>query len=102
MKLFDGSCYTGEFKNDKYHGKGVLKDQKGNIILDGEFKLGSLYKPKKTNNKGYERDNEQIKSKKMIKRKSFNPLSGNELKGIQSIKFYEEYEENEINEEVYS
>ena len=102
MKLFDGSCYTGEFKNDKYHGKGVLKDQKGNIILNGEFKLGSLYKPKKTNNKGYERDNEQTKSKKMVKRKSFNPLSGNELKGIQSIKFYEEYEENEINEEGYS
>ena len=98
MKLSDGSCYIGEFKNDKYHGKGVLKDLKGNIILEGEFKLGSLYKPKKTNNKGYEKDEEKSKSKKIVKRKSLNPLTANDLKGIQSIKFFDEYEENEINE----
>ena len=99
LKLKDGSSYYGEFKNDKYHGKGVLKDSNGIIIAKGEFKHGVLYKSKKHNNKKEkynDKDNEQ-RLKKRNKRKSLNPLSENELKGIQSIKYYEEYEENEKN-----
>ena len=102
LKLSDGTIYTGEFKNDKYHGKGVLKDEKKNIILKGEFKQGILYKSKNPNNKKEknDEDKEQINSKKNKKRKSLNPLSLNELKGIQSIKFLDEYEDNEINNEI--
>ena len=102
LKLSDGTIYTGEFKNDKYHGKGVLKDEKKNIILKGEFKQGILYKSKNPNNKKEknDEDKEQINTKKIKKRKSLNPLSMNELKGIQSIKFLDEYEDNEINNEI--
>ena len=105
FKLSDGTSYVGMFKNDKYHGKGILKDSKGNVILEGEFKYGSLYKPKKSHNKkekNYEiqnyKDNEQIKNKKNSKRKSLNPLTENELKGIQNIKFHDECDEKEKNE----
>ena len=97
LKLSDGTIYYGEFKNDKYHGKGVLKDAKGNIILEGEFKQGIIYKTKNKKEKNNDSNNEQIKSKKIKKRNSINPLVMNDLKGIHSIQFFDEYEENEIN-----
>lgn len=100
LKLSDGSCYIGGFKNNKYHGKGILKDPQGSVILEGEFKLGSLYKPKKNNNKkekDYEKESGQIKNKKLNKRKSLNPLSDNELEGIREIKFFDEYDQMEMN-----
>ena len=98
LKLSDGSCYTGVFKNNKYHGKGILKDESGNIILEGEFKYGTLYKAKKSNNKKdkiLENENDEMKLKKNNKRKSFNPLTENELKDIQKIRFYDEYDDLE-------
>ena len=92
LKLSDGSSYYGEFKNDKYHGKGVLKDSKGNIILEGEFKHGALYKSKKHSNK---KDKSSEEKEQYLKKKSYNPLTENELKGIQSIKFYDEFDDIE-------
>ncbi len=100
LKLSDGSSYVGEFKHNKYHGKGILKDSQGNIILEGEFKLGSLYKPKKNHNKKeiiIEKNDEQIKNRNTKKRKSLNPLYDSELERIQNIKFFDEYDEMGIN-----
>ena len=102
LKLSNGSCYSGGFKNNKYHGKGILKDEKGNIILEGEFKYGSLYKAKKSNNKKdkiLKNENEEIEHKKINKRKSFNPLTENELKDIQKIRFFDEIDELESKNE---
>jgi hypothetical protein len=35
--------YSGNFKNDLYHGDGVLYDTYGNIIHNGTFKNGLIH-----------------------------------------------------------
>ena len=39
---FNGYYYIGQWKNDTFHGKGVLYDQNGKVRYDGEYINGKL------------------------------------------------------------
>ena len=32
--------YEGEFKNDAYHGRGILYDENGQVVYSGKWKNG--------------------------------------------------------------
>lgn len=34
--------YEGEFSNGQYHGKGILYDENGKVLHDGEFVCGDI------------------------------------------------------------
>ncbi len=38
----DGRTYTGEYADDKPHGRGVLTDAKGTVIHEGNWKKGQF------------------------------------------------------------
>ena len=42
MKFLDGSTYKGDFKNNEFNGRGVLKTLNG-YVYDGEFLDGNKH-----------------------------------------------------------
>ena len=104
LKLNNGNTYIGEFKNDKYNGKGKIKDFNGNLIQEGEFKEGIFVKFRIVSNYKSEKsikDNISVISNN-YKNLNANPLHDNEeikLNAIQQNDSIDEDEENIMEEE---
>ena len=74
MKFHNGDVYTGEFSNDKMHGKGTYECADGNIFKSiGEWKDGKkcgLFEDVVRSSKQVYYENDEVKADPNVKREA--------------------------------